>query len=53
MIAILPPERYDDWLRADAAASHDFLQPWPAHQLSAMGSGAAPVRSAAQQSLPF
>jgi putative SOS response-associated peptidase YedK len=53
MIAILPPERYDDWLRADAAASHDFLQPWPAHRLTALGSGDAAVRSTGQQSLPF
>ena len=53
MIAILPPERYDDWLRADAAASHHFLQPWPAHWLTALGSSDAPVRSTGQQSLPF
>jgi hypothetical protein len=49
----LPPERYDDWLHADAAASHDFLLPWPAHRLTTIGSGDAPVRSTAQQGLLF
>lgn len=35
MIVILPPERYDDWLRADAQASADFLRPCPAQALRA------------------
>ena len=29
MIVILPPERYDDWLRASPNESGDFLQAWP------------------------
>ncbi len=33
MIVILPPARYDDWLRAGARDSLDFLQPWPAQAL--------------------
>lgn len=34
MIVILPPERYDDWLRANARDSGDFLQAWPAQSLA-------------------
>ena len=29
-VVILPPERYDDWLQANAAESEAFLQAWPA-----------------------
>jgi putative SOS response-associated peptidase YedK len=35
MIVILPPERYDDWLKAPARDSGDFLQAWPAGGLAA------------------
>ena len=34
MIVILPPERYDDWLRSRAQDSMDFMSPWPAVQLT-------------------
>jgi putative SOS response-associated peptidase YedK len=34
-VVILPPERYDDWLRASAGESGDFLRPWPAQELTA------------------
>ena len=36
MIVILPPERYSDWLHANAAQSIDFMQPWPAERLLAL-----------------
>lgn len=35
MIVILPPERYDDWLRASARDSGDFLRAWPAEWMVA------------------
>jgi putative SOS response-associated peptidase YedK len=35
MVVILPPERFDDWLRADAAHSRAFLEPYPAERMSA------------------
>ena len=35
MIVILPPARYDDWLKAPASESGDFLQAWPALDLQA------------------
>jgi putative SOS response-associated peptidase YedK len=35
MIVILAPERYDDWLKAPASASADFLRAWPAEGLQA------------------
>jgi putative SOS response-associated peptidase YedK len=35
MIVIVPPERYDDWLQADASASGEFLKAWPADMLAA------------------
>lgn len=35
MIVILPPERYDDWLRASSSESGDFLRAWPAEWLIA------------------
>lgn len=37
MIVILPPARYDDWLKASASESGDFLQAWPALELKASG----------------
>jgi putative SOS response-associated peptidase YedK len=33
MIVILPPERYDDWLRAKPEQSLGILQPYPADKL--------------------
>lgn len=36
MVVILPEERYDDWLRADAQHSADFLQPYPADRLEGL-----------------
>ena len=36
MIVILPPERYSDWLHANAAQSMDFMQPWPVDRLLAL-----------------
>jgi putative SOS response-associated peptidase YedK len=33
MIVILPPERYDDWLRAKPEQSFGFLLPYPADKL--------------------
>jgi putative SOS response-associated peptidase YedK len=30
MIVVVPPERYDDWLQAQAPDRADFLQAWPA-----------------------
>ncbi len=35
MVVVLAPNRYRDWLQADADAIRDFLQPWPADQLKA------------------
>lgn len=35
MIVILPPERYDEWLRATPKDSADFLQAWPAELMAA------------------
>lgn len=35
MVVILPEHRYDDWLRAGAAQSLDFLNPYPADALQA------------------
>ena len=35
MIVILPPERYDDWLRASAKDSGEFLRAWPAEWMAA------------------
>lgn len=35
MVVILPEDRYDDWLRADARGSVDFLRPYPAEALEA------------------
>jgi hypothetical protein len=29
MIAILPPERYQDWLKASLSESSNFLLAWP------------------------
>jgi putative SOS response-associated peptidase YedK len=37
MVVILPPERYADWLRADAATRDDFLVPYPAQALRVAG----------------
>jgi putative SOS response-associated peptidase YedK len=33
MIVILPPDRYDDWLRAGAGESGDYLRAWPAEAM--------------------
>lgn len=41
MIVILPPARYDDWLRANARDSLDFLRPWPASELLAVAAARA------------
>jgi hypothetical protein len=38
MIVILPPERYDDWLKAPAGDSAAFLQAWPVGALQAKAS---------------
>lgn len=35
MVVVLPESRYDDWLRADAAGSRDFLLAYPAQDLLA------------------
>ena len=35
MVVILPEDRFDDWLRADAANSRAFLEPYPADGLTA------------------
>lgn len=35
MIVILPPERYDDWLRASSSESEYFLKAWPAKLMTA------------------
>ena len=35
MIVILPPDRYDDWLEADANESDEFMKVWPADGLKA------------------
>lgn len=35
MVAILPEDRYDDWLKAKASESMDFIQPYPAELLVA------------------
>ena len=35
MIVILPSDRYDDWLRASAKDSGEFLRAWPADSLQA------------------
>ncbi len=44
MIVILPPERYDDWLKASAKDCGEFLREWPVQWLAA---------HAAQQGLSF
>lgn len=33
MVVILPEDRYDDWLRANAETSLGFLSPYPSDQL--------------------
>jgi putative SOS response-associated peptidase YedK len=33
MIVILPPERYDDWLKASAGESAVYLKPWPSEAM--------------------
>ena len=35
MVVILAEDRYDDWLRADARGSVDFLRLYPAEALEA------------------
>ena len=35
MIVILPPDRYDDWLRASPSESGNFLKTWSAELMSA------------------
>lgn len=35
IIVILPPERYDDWLKASPSESRDFLKVRPAKLMSA------------------
>jgi putative SOS response-associated peptidase YedK len=35
MIVVLPPQRYDDWLRASSSDSGDFLRQWSADLLVA------------------
>jgi hypothetical protein len=35
MVVILPDDRYDEWLRADARHSAGFLNPYPADGLKA------------------
>ena len=37
MIVIVPPKRYDDWLKASVKDSGEFLQAWPAQWLAATG----------------
>lgn len=36
MVVILPEAAYDDWLKADAAHSAEFLRPFPAERLTAL-----------------
>mgnify|MGYP000542379799 CR=1 FL=1 len=36
MIVLLPPARYDEWLRAGVEQSGDFLRAWPAEALLAL-----------------
>lgn len=38
MIVILPPERYDDWLRASVGMSEGFLKMWSTELMSASNS---------------
>lgn len=35
MVVILPEDRYDEWLKADARGSAEFLRPYPAEALEA------------------
>lgn len=35
MMVILPPERYDDWLKTSAKDSGEFLREWPVQWLAA------------------
>ncbi len=43
MVVILPEDRYDDWLHADATRSADFLRPYPAQELQAEVPAAPPA----------
>jgi len=40
MVVILPKDRYDAWLAADAREAAGFLLPYPAEALRAMASSA-------------
>ena len=42
MVVVLPEERYDDWLRADAAQARGFIQAFPAEEFIASAPAATP-----------
>lgn len=46
MIVILPPQRQDDWLHADARHSADFLLPYPAEELQVIARGPSGAQGA-------
>jgi putative SOS response-associated peptidase YedK len=48
MIAIVPPERYDDWLQAGAGESEEFLRAWPAAWMAAQAQDKGIFRSPAR-----
>lgn len=35
MIVIVPPERYEEWLKASPGESGDFLRTWPVESMTA------------------
>lgn len=37
MVVILPVERYEDWLQATPGSRRDFMRPYPADQMMALG----------------